>query len=251
MRTLIRVSGFGLLFAFAISPLLADSPPSGPSVTGPKPRAFVGVAVSPIHPLMAANLPGRPNPDQGLLVDRVAENSPAEKAGIKPNDVLLSYGDQKLFSVEQFVLLVRNDQPKHTVSVQLLRDGKPMKVELTLGETGSFPPQAGTSPLIRPMPRFGGPGPMPSPFGPEPPLGIAWQDFDSLSVKRMGENKFHVDVQYAAKEGKSRSFSFEGTPEEIRKAIEGKQELTPMERYQLLVALNLQRMADRFRPPGP
>ena len=45
-----------------------------------------------------------------MLIGRVEPSSPAEAAGLKPYDLLLSYDDQKLFSPEQLSRLVATDR---------------------------------------------------------------------------------------------------------------------------------------------
>jgi aminopeptidase YwaD len=39
----------------------------------------------------------------GVRVDAVSENKPAEKAGIKPGDVIVQLGDQNVQSLEQYM----------------------------------------------------------------------------------------------------------------------------------------------------
>ena len=67
------------------------------------------------------------------MVRRVETGSPAEKAGIKPYDILLSYDDQKLFSPEQLTGLVRSDKPGRVVKVRLLRRGQIHELSVALG----------------------------------------------------------------------------------------------------------------------
>ena len=46
---------------------------------------------------------------RGVEVARVEEGSPAEKAGIKPGDVLLSYNGENILGAQQLGRLVRGD----------------------------------------------------------------------------------------------------------------------------------------------
>ncbi len=210
-------------------------------------RAFLGVSVAPVHPAVAANLPGLPNLEQGLVVDWVADGSPAAKAGIKVPDILLAFDEQRIFSGEQFAKLIRTQKPGHDATLLILRDGKPQTLHASLGEAPASP----SPPFGGPMSGFGGPmTSMRPPFRPEPALGSAWETFSSLCVKRLADNKFRAEVEYIAQEKKPRKFTFEGTPEEIRKAVESQRELSAREHYHLLHALNLHRMVDDYQPPS-
>ena len=60
---------------------------------------------------MQSQLAGLLPKGQGILIDRVAKDSPAAKAGLQPYDVLLSYGNQKLHSPEQLVEMVPRTNP--------------------------------------------------------------------------------------------------------------------------------------------
>jgi hypothetical protein len=183
--------------------------------------------------------PGGTNSQQGVLVQVVAPDSPAEKAGIKVGDTLTAIGDQRLVAAEQLMQLVRAEQPKHQVTVELLRDGKPQKLQVTLGEAPAGPPrefQPPNGPMGRP---FGpGMGPMIGPWNFGQDMSAVWQSFDSLSLKKTGDNKFRAEVQYVEKDAKTnkaepKKYTFEGTPEEIHRAIEQTKDLTLPERFQL------------------
>ena len=71
--------------------------------------------------------------ERGVLVTSVEEGSPAENAGIKPNDVLLSYNGEKILGVQQFIRLVGETPVGRKVAVQLWRDGKTLTLNVTIG----------------------------------------------------------------------------------------------------------------------
>jgi serine protease Do len=70
----------------------------------------------------------------GALLGSVEPGSPAEKAGIKEGDVVRKFNGQKVESWEQLVAMVTETNPGTTVSVDLIRDGRPLTLELKLGE---------------------------------------------------------------------------------------------------------------------
>ncbi len=74
--------------------------------------------------------------NQGLLVDGVASGSPAGKAGIQPNDVLLKAGDITLSKVNDLLNLWLCGRHGKSIAVELLRDGKKRTVEVLLPRRG-------------------------------------------------------------------------------------------------------------------
>ncbi|WP_265595005.1 trypsin-like peptidase domain-containing protein [Haloferula sp. BvORR071] len=70
----------------------------------------------------------------GLDVDKVGRESPAEKAGLKPGDILLKMDGTELKSKGQFQDLLKEKAPTDKVALELLRNGKPETLTLRLGE---------------------------------------------------------------------------------------------------------------------
>jgi S1-C subfamily serine protease len=69
--------------------------------------------------------------DRGVLVRSVETNSPAERAGIKANDVIIQFNKQEIVGVLQLTRLVSETPVGRTVDVVVRRD----KVEQTLKVT--------------------------------------------------------------------------------------------------------------------
>lgn len=89
---------------------------------------FVGVGVNPVDDTVRAHLSLPAG--EGLVVNQVAGGSPAEKAGIKTHDILLSFGDTALRTNEDLVSAVQNAGEAAT-TVRLLRAGKTDKIQVT------------------------------------------------------------------------------------------------------------------------
>ena len=70
---------------------------------------------------------------EGIEVRKVGRESPAEKAGIKEGDVLLSMDGEKLESRDQLKELLKEKAPEDEVVFEMLRDGKPETLTLKLG----------------------------------------------------------------------------------------------------------------------
>jgi len=76
--------------------------------------------------------------EKGAFVDSVKEGSPAAKAGIQDEDVIVAWGDQKVESFTDLENLVANTPPNRQVKVRLFRNGREMTVTVT---TEKRPPE--------------------------------------------------------------------------------------------------------------
>jgi len=223
--------------------------PANPATTENVHVAYLGVGLEPMAAPPAGHMPELFGGDQGVLVASVVEGSPAAKAGIVPDDVLMTYGDQKLFSPEQLAELVRGDKIGREVTLSLVREGKVEQVTVTLGEheVASSGPSA-MSPEDRDWwfrrfpewaPRFlHVPHLLTRPTTPSE-RDSRWQSFDSMTIKNLGDNRFKAEIQYLNKDGKMEHQEFEGTRDEIHKAILAQKDLPGNEREQLLRSLDM------------
>jgi membrane-associated protease RseP (regulator of RpoE activity) len=118
---------------------------------------------------------------QGLVIDQVHENSPAAKAGLKPNDILLEFNGKPVpNSVHEFAAKLLDDiKPDTKVDVVVLRKGKKETLKgLVVPEKPKAPPgfafpQGGVNIQLLPvLPPPGGLLPAPAPPRlPLPPPG--------------------------------------------------------------------------------
>ena len=93
---------------------------------------FIGIVTSPLGEQVRAqtNLPE----DIGLSVVSVAPDSPAAKAGLKAHDILAKYDDQILCAAVQLSVLVKRTGTGNKATLTVLRGGKEMPIEVTVGE---------------------------------------------------------------------------------------------------------------------
>jgi serine protease Do len=94
-------------------------------------EGYLGVYVTDLTPEKAKQL--RTPGDYGVLVMEVAEESPAAKAGIKENDVIIEFNGMRVEGEVQFGRLVRETPPGRTVPVKIVRDGKTQELKVTVG----------------------------------------------------------------------------------------------------------------------
>jgi len=100
--------------------------------TGSVRRAKLGVRIQPITADMAASL--GLSSVQGALVSGVDAGSPAEKAGLKQGDVIMSYNGKAVRDSNQLRNDVASTTPGSTVAVEVLRNGQTENLKATVGE---------------------------------------------------------------------------------------------------------------------
>lgn len=72
--------------------------------------------------------------ENGVKFADIRTDSPADKAGIKPGDVLVRFGDREIKNLYDFTYALRDHKPGDVVEVVVLRDGEEMAAEVQLEE---------------------------------------------------------------------------------------------------------------------
>jgi serine protease Do len=93
-------------------------------------RAWLGVTVQKLTPAVAESLGVEPN--RGALVAQVTPHSPAAKAGLQAGDVITSYDGKALDEHASLPTLVAGTPIGHTVPVEVVRDGKTRRLDVTV-----------------------------------------------------------------------------------------------------------------------
>jgi S1-C subfamily serine protease len=95
-------------------------------------RAYLGIAgdARPLPPRLAAAL-GR---DRGIEVVHVAEDSPAGRAGLRPEDLIVEVAGTPVAGVDDLQRLMAGELIGKTVPARLLRQGRELTVELVPDE---------------------------------------------------------------------------------------------------------------------
>jgi len=100
--------------------------------TGKVSRGYLGVIIKGLDEAFAKQFKV---PDTaGALVDEVTPGGPADKAGIKIGDVIRRLNGQSVEGSEQLTAMITNLNPGSEVKLDILRDGQPMTIHVTLGE---------------------------------------------------------------------------------------------------------------------
>jgi serine protease Do len=73
----------------------------------------------------------------GVVVDDVVEDSPAEEAGLKEDDIIISFNGAKVADASDLTDLVADQKPGDKVTLKIYRDGKEQTLEATLSSRRS------------------------------------------------------------------------------------------------------------------
>ncbi len=75
--------------------------------------------------------------DEGVLIERVFENTPADDAGLKVDDVVLAYDGEKVETVSELRDLVGRTAPDTKAELTVWRDKKEIVIPVTIGKRPS------------------------------------------------------------------------------------------------------------------
>jgi Do/DeqQ family serine protease len=99
--------------------------------TGSVTRGWVGVEMQEITPAIAESF-GLEN-TQGVIIAGVPRGGPADKAGVKPGDVLLEIEGKPVADPQGMLNLVASLAPGSTASMKIRRQGREMSVKVVVG----------------------------------------------------------------------------------------------------------------------
>ena len=162
--------------------------------------AYLGIGVDTLPPSVAAQLPTGISTGEGIIVTRFADDSPAKNSGLKVNDILLSYDTNKLLHPRQFIELIRKDKPGREVQLKVLRNGKVINHNVTLGSQ--------TKPKAR----------------------------NGLVIKQLGKNDYLAIIRFNDASGKQQKREYRGTRQQIYQQAYLARDLPPKDREQILYA---------------
>jgi serine protease Do len=121
-------SGIG----FAISSNLARVVMEDILDDGKVSRGWLGVRIDRVTKDIA-EMYGMKNTD-GVLIRSLEKDSPAERDGIEPGDIVIAVNGQSVKTPTELSSIIGSKKPNDKVKITVIRDGKEKTIEVTLGE---------------------------------------------------------------------------------------------------------------------
>ncbi len=125
-------SGGSVGIGFAVSSNLARQVTDQLRKFGRTKRGWLGVLIQEITDEIAESL--QLSNTNGALVSSATEGGPANKSGIKSGDIILKFNNKLIKSMKELPKVVAGTEVGKSVPVEILRDGKRIKLVVTLGE---------------------------------------------------------------------------------------------------------------------
>jgi len=94
-------------------------------------RGWLGVGVQDLTPELARSFGVKT--DQGVLISNVFSGSPADKAGFKQGDIIISFNGEKIKNGHDISRLVAATKPDISVPVKIIRNGQKKVLKVTIG----------------------------------------------------------------------------------------------------------------------
>ncbi|OYY95707.1 MAG: 2-alkenal reductase, partial [Methylophilales bacterium 16-45-7] len=125
-------SGGSMGIGFAIPVSIAKQVMEQISQTGSVTRGWIGIEAQDITPELAESF--KLDKAEGSLIAGVLRDSPADEAGLKSGDILVSINGNKVVDSESMLNLIAVLQPKQKASLGIIRNGKRIEIDLLVGK---------------------------------------------------------------------------------------------------------------------
>jgi len=117
-------------------------------------RGYLGVGIQDVDESLAESF-GLEKAG-GVLITDVQDETPAADAGFKSQDIIVTMGGSEIKDTQQLRNRVAETIPGTTVDIQVIRDGKPKDLQVTIGEQPeNFGSIASGGPAANPLEPFG------------------------------------------------------------------------------------------------
>jgi membrane-associated protease RseP (regulator of RpoE activity) len=92
---------------------------------------WIGIVIQDLNEKLAQK--EKLDSDEGAYVKEVMENSPADSAGIKENDIIIEFNGKKIYDSDDLAKIIRRTDPGTKVSLTLIRNGERKMLEAIVG----------------------------------------------------------------------------------------------------------------------
>lgn len=218
-RSLIAVIASTALLAIEL-PRAADAQDSSPpteTVTR-KTEVYLGVITEPVSEAMATQLRRQLPGGRGLLVKRLLPGSPAERAGLRPMDIIAATDGQPVGRPDDLKERVVRRKPAELLKLSVIREGEMQSLDVPLGErtvstliARHFPPRAGT----------GGAERSPAPESSEALADVETvpRTLHALTLRTKDGRQFNLSLEYLDAQGQAKTAALSGDVATLREDL--------------------------------
>jgi serine protease Do len=134
---------------------VVEGPGSSPQAIFIREGSSLGVYLEEVTPTRMKDL--GVSEERGAVVMKVTENSPADKAGLKENDVIISFNGRRVDSVRELQRLLAETPSGRTVTVEFVRGGSRQTASVALSDRPQLGPtfELGRIEDLKDLPEFG------------------------------------------------------------------------------------------------
>lgn len=94
--------------------------------------SWMGVWIDKLPIVLSKHLSSTLKKGQGLIIRKVASDSPAKKTGLLPYDIISTINDKDIYSEQQLVGIVSTTKPGKKINLDIIRQGKLLSLEVTV-----------------------------------------------------------------------------------------------------------------------
>ncbi len=127
----VQAQGIGFAISMSTAKPIADEIVATGHVVHP----FMGIQYQPLNASVAAQM--GINETQGVLITDVVSGSPADDAGLQPDDIITAIDNQPLKQDSDLAEIINQHKPGDTVTLAVDRGGREVSLKLTLGTAPS------------------------------------------------------------------------------------------------------------------
>jgi len=121
-----------MVYAVVTSLNRMEARPLFTKVDEPSPIGSPRGAGGPGYGTYFGSIPDMTDEVKGVRFTDVRPNSPAAKAGLRGQDILVKFAGNQINNLDDFTFMLWTHKPGETVEVVVLRDGKPLTVQVIL-----------------------------------------------------------------------------------------------------------------------
>lgn len=218
-RSLMAVIASAALLALEL-PHAADAQDSGqPTETVTREtEVYLGVITEPVSEAMATQLRRQLPSGRGLLVKRLLPGSPAERAGLRPMDIIAATDGQPVGRPEDLKERVVRRKPAELLKMSVIREGETQSLDVPLGErtvstliARHFPPRAGTGGAERSL--------APESFDALADVETVPRTLHALTLRTKDGRQFNLSLEYLDTKGQPQAAALSGDVTTLREDL--------------------------------